>query len=492
MVQPAENLVSMPARPDDVLRVNGFFPFEEGGRRLLFVVENAAFAEADEAGWWLAERVASEPRVLRSVLREELRQRFGSDDGDAALLAFEQLEILTPSERPRVPADHVSFSRVQPLSSLVLHVAHDCNLRCGYCYADYGRYGDAFGMMNVEMAVAHVDKFFDQLADRQQVHVTFFGGEPLMNMPVVFAAHARAKERAQAEGRAIAWGLTTNGTLLTPELADFFRSENFTVTVSIDGPPDVNDRLRPMEGGGGSYQTIMDRVRSSKVDAVARVTLTRRSTDVARIVRHLIAAGFREVGVSPVASGNDRFDLDASDLERVLEGMKVLADDFVAWAKEGRVLPFSNIRALVGQIAAGEPRPLPCGAGTALAAADNKGDLYACHRLVGTEAFKIGSLAEGVDAPRRAALIASMHPRDRAPCQSCWARYLCGGGCHHIAWLHSDKQAAPWTIGDHFCDFLRAWYRLGLHTYARVAAEAPGVLDRVRGVRTACSQPQGL
>jgi uncharacterized protein len=485
-------LVSMPVRPDDLLRVGGFFPFEEGGRRLLFVVENAAFCEADEVSWALAERLLGESRVSRSQLRATLLERFPEAEVDAAMLAFEQLEVLVPWDRPRLPADQVPIGEVAPLSSLVLHVAHDCNLRCGYCYADFGRYGAEFGMMTADVAIAHVERFFAQAKDRKQVHVTFFGGEPLMNMPVVYAAHARAKELAIGQGRSIAFGITTNGTLLTDELADFFKKEGFTVTVSIDGPPDVNDRLRPMEGGQGSYERIMERVRSTKVDAVARVTLTRRSTDVARIVRHLVEAGFREVGVSPVASGNDRFDLDASDLAKVLAGMSDLGDEFVAWAKEGKLFPFSNIRALLGQIAAGEPRALPCGAATHLAAADNKGDLYACHRFVGVEALKIGSLAEGVDEKKRFTLLHDLHPRSRAPCNSCWARYLCGGGCHHIAWLHSEKRVAPWTIGDHFCDFLRGWYRIGLHTYARLASEAPEMLSRLGGPRTACSQPQGL
>ncbi|CAN0576830.1 unnamed protein product, partial [Laminaria digitata] len=203
---------------------------------------------------------------------------------------------------------------------------------------------------------------------------------------------------------------------------------------------------------------------------------THKCLDVARIVRHLVDVGFKEVGVSPVATGNDVFDLSDADLERLLAEMRILADDFVQWAKQGKQFPFSNIRTLVEQVAAGDPRPVPCGAGTKLVAADNKGDLYACHRLVGQEQFKVGTLEEGLNGDKRFQLLQSMHPRDRTPCQSCWARYMCGGGCHHIAWLHSDKQAAPWTIGNSFCDFLRGWYRLGLYTYARILDEAPDAL----------------
>jgi hypothetical protein len=131
-VTAAEALIPMPLRPDDVLRVNGYFPFEEGGRRLLFVVDNAAFSEMDEAGWHLATTLAGTPRVSKKQLLRELGERFGEAQAAETLLAFEQLEILEPADRPRLPADMASFGVMGPLASLVLHVAHDCNLRCGY------------------------------------------------------------------------------------------------------------------------------------------------------------------------------------------------------------------------------------------------------------------------------------------------------------------------------------------------------------------------
>jgi uncharacterized protein len=480
----AAELIPMPAAPKDLLRVNRFFPFEEGGRRFLFVVETAAFCEADEASWRMAEAIAGLDRVKKSEL---------SSFGEETIHGFEQLEILEPFERSRQQLD-LQPIEAEPLTTLVLHVSHDCNMRCGYCYADYGRYGGDFGTMDPELAIAHAEKFFDQLGASRKVQVTFFGGEPLMNMPVVYAAHAYTKERAEKEGRKISYGLTTNGTLLTRELAEFFERERFSITVSIDGPPDVNDRLRPLQDGKPSYERIIEGVKASGLKPHARVTLTRKCLDVARIVRHLVEAGFVEVGVSPVATGDARFDLDAKDLQVLLRGLRALCDDFVEYAKQGKLFPFSNVRTVLEQIAAGDVRPVPCGAATKLVAADNKGDLYACHRLVGQEQFKVGHVSTGVDAERRFDLLHAIHPRTREPCQTCWARYLCGGGCHHIAWLHSDMKASPWMIGDFFCDFLREWYRLGLYTYARMSEEAPEVLARLAGPgrsRSACNQPQG-
>lgn len=485
-------LVAMPASPDDLFRVQRFYPFEEGGRRLVFVVDSAAFAELDDASWSLAQHLAGQGRVRRSEQLGQLAQTYGDEEASGTWEAFEQLEILVPQDRAIFARSRTSLP-LSPLSSLVLHVSHDCNMRCGYCYADYGRYGGDAGYMQPALAVEHTKKFFDQLGDSRSLSLTFFGGEPLMNLDVVYAAHAYAKQRAMEEGRKIAFGLTTNGTLLTKELVEWFEREHFSITVSIDGPPDVNDRLRPIQDGSKSYDVIMTRIAESGIHANARVTLTRKCLDVARIVRHLVSVGFREVGVSPVATGNARFDLDGEDLKRLLDELRILADDFVEWAKRGEILPFSNLRTVLEQIAAGDPRPVPCGAGTKLVAADNKGDLYACHRLVGQEAFRMGHVDEGIDPKLRENILAGMNPTSRRPCETCWARYLCGGGCHHIAWLHSSEGAAPWTIGDDFCDFLRGWYRLGLYTYARIADEAPDILAQLAGksTGTGCNQAQG-
>ncbi len=484
----APDLVRPPVAPRDRLRINKFFPFEAEGRRLLFVVDNAAFAEADDAIWALVEKLNGRDEITKPELLE-----LGKGEAfDEAVMGLMQLEILVPYEFPRLTVDGQALP-AEALTSLVLHVSHDCNMRCGYCYADYGRYGGDFGYMDPELAVRHTEKFFDQLGSVDKVHLTFFGGEPLMNMPVVYAAHAYAKERAEKEGRRLSCGLTTNGTLLTPELAQWFKENQFTITVSIDGPPDVNDRLRTLDDGTKSYETIIEGVKTSGVRATARVTLTRKCLEVDRIVRHLVGEGFAEVGVSPVATGQKRFDLAGEDLDIFFKGLENLADDFVAWAKRGELFPFSNIRQVVEQVASGQTRPVPCGAGTRLVAADNKGDLYACHRLVGEEQFKVGHVETGIDGPKRFELLQSMHPRSREPCQKCWARFLCGGGCHHIAWLHSDKQVAPWTISNEFCDFLRRWYRLGLTTYARMAEEAPEMLARLSAKKTstACNQAQG-
>jgi uncharacterized protein len=232
-------------------------------------------------------------------------------------------------------------------------------------------------------------------------------------------------------------------------------------------------------------------VKNTGIRCVARVTLTRRSTDVVRIVRTLVDVGFIEVGVALVASGQSAFDLGPAELDRALEGYEVLANDFVEAAKRGRLFPFSNVKSLLTQIHAGETRGMPCGAGIELVAGDMQGNLYACHRFVGDEKAKLGTLEGGVDPVTRFQFLQEHHMRKRPECGKCWARYLCGGGCHHIAHVQT-PQGQTVQLTTTFCDFLRGFYRLGLRTYARVSEEAPELLSRLVGERDACSQPTGL
>ncbi|MBI2892133.1 MAG: radical SAM protein [Deltaproteobacteria bacterium] len=471
-------------------QVRPVFPFEDRGRRFAFVVDTAAFVEVDEVGAALVDHLACNgTEVALAALHESLDARHGRGAVAETIDAFRRLEVLLPPEIPVITPE--ARVPIRPgAASLVLHVSHDCNLRCGYCYADHGRYGGEAGTMSPETAVAWVDQLFDRAGDRKVIHLTLFGGEPLLAMPTVRAAIDRARARARASGQELRLGLTTNGTLLTEDVARYLMENRVTVSVSLDGPADVNDRLRRFAEGGGTYQAVLDAVRRTGIRAVARITLTRRSTDVARIVRSLIEVGFVEVGAAPVATGKE-LDLGPAELAKVLDGYRALAEDLVEWAKRGKVFPFSNLKAVVSQIERGETRGMPCGAGIELVAGDMNGDLWACHRFVGDARMRLGSMQGGVDPAARFEFLQEHHMRTRPACGGCWARFLCGGGCHHIAHVQSPAGVAA-QLDASFCDFLRGFYRLGLGTYARVLEEAPEVLSRLVGEREGCSQPTGL
>lgn len=359
------------------------------------------------------------------------------------------------------------------IRNLTLHVAHDCNMACRYCYADHGLYFGAAARMSPEQAEAWVDWLFSQ-ADPgcRELGLSFFGGEPLLAFPSVRRAALRARRLGEERGIGVRLGITTNGTLVTPRIADFLHAVGAVVTVSLDAARDANDRQRPLASGRGSYDRVLRRVRPllDKGRVVARATVTRQSLDVVETVECLLAEGFAEVGCSPVDAGDPCWDLAPADYAVLLEGFGVLTRRFVDAAASGRRYGFSNASALVRAFHAGHNKAWPCGAGIGAAAAVPDGRIFLCHRFAGTDAFALGSLALGVDQPKRRAMVERLSVGKRSDCATCWARWICSGGCHHVNFLFGGDPARTYRT---HCDWLRSWYHMALAAYAEIQKRNP-------------------
>jgi uncharacterized protein len=375
------------------------------------------------------------------------------------------------------------------IANLVMHVAHTCNLACGYCYAEQGLYKGKAELMTEARAREYVEWLFAQAdPSAKQIGLTFFGGEPLLNFPVVKAAAAHAQDVAARAGKSVKFGITTNGTLVTEEIAAFLESIQCTVTVSLDAIGKSNDRLRPFHSGRGSYDRVMERIAPllSRKIAVARVTVTRQNLDVVHTVETLLAAGFREVGCSPVDAKNAAYDLEGSHYDELLRGFKELSRRWVDAAKENRTYGFSNIANIVKAVHSGHNKDYPCGAGVKMVAGAPDGTMSLCHRFVGEKDWSLGSLQTGgLDAEKRKKTLEVISLEQRTDCANCWARYICSGGCHHVNFLFRGHPSRTYTT---HCDWLRAWYRTGLEAYADVLHHNPAFITRFVDPGYTCRQ----
>lgn len=362
-----------------------------------------------------------------------------------------------------------------PLAAISLNVAQSCNMGCAYCYADEGRFGGRARAMRPETARGVIDRLIAEASPGSRIVVGFMGGEPLLAREVVHESTAHAAAAAAAAGLDVGFSITTNLTLLTEDDAALFRDHGFSVAVSLDGPPEVNDRLRPMRGksgGGGSYARVLRSL--ELIEAVgrpraltARATVTPGSHDLLAILEHLIGLGFDEVGFAPVMRAPAaRLEHGTADFRRHLGEMIRCGDRAQAALLAGEAFPFSNFLTALREIHRGTHRPYPCGAGAGYLSANAEGRLYACHRLVDDEDFAMGGL-DGSDLAARRAHLAERHVDRQEPCRSCWARYLCGGGCHH------EVKAR----GRPACDYIRGWLEYCLAAYTELSARAPRVPD---------------
>ncbi|MBV8823951.1 MAG: radical SAM protein [Hyphomicrobiales bacterium] len=368
-------------------------------------------------------------------------------------------------------------SPVPALSSISLNVAQTCNMACGYCYADEGRFGGSARVMAADVGRMAVDRLIAEAEPGADLLVGFIGGEPLLNRRLIYDIVPYAAGRAGATGRRIRFSLTTNATLLAPDDAKLFASYPFAVQVSIDGPALANDQQRPMRGGGGSYERV---IRGLDILArcgrprqlSARMTVTRQSDDLLGALEHLIDLGFDEVGFAPVlAAPAGGHALDDEDFEKLLDQMLACGRKALAQLKAGQAYPFSNFLTAMEQIHRGSHRPYPCGAGAAYLSASAEGKLYACHRLVDDPAFAMGHVSTGSDQAARAKHLVSKHVDRMQPCSICWARYLCGGGCYHEV----ARRGRPG------CDYIRGWLAFCLGAYAELSIIYPHGLPVHRG-----------
>lgn len=354
-----------------------------------------------------------------------------------------------------------------PLRALSLAIAQKCNLGCTYCYAQQGEFGGTPKNMELADALRAVDLLVGTAEPGARLNLAFLGGEPLVNRKVLRAATGRALELANRRGAKITFSITTNGTLLSEDDGRFFEEHGFAVTISIDGPQETHDALRPFKGGRGSFDTIMKRVApllkmQQRMQVTARVTVTPQNLSLRRTLDTLIAAGFHSVGFSPMLSApTGEGEMQSEDLELMLGEMIDCGREYERASRSGRRYPFANMVNAMREIHRGTHRPYPCGAGAGYLGVSAEGDLAACHRFVGDEEGAMGSLDDGVDLSRQADWLAARHVHRQEPCQSCWARYLCGGGCHHEV-IRRGRPA---------CDYIRGWLHYCLEAYLRLSSE---------------------
>jgi uncharacterized protein len=402
---------------------------------------------------------------------------------ELAKTGFVQLHTVDPGRRSAEAASREPIP-LPGISHLVMNVSHDCNLKCTYCYADAGTYGRAGVLMSPGMAVSLVDFLLDTTWDNS-VMVTFFGGEPLLNFEAVEAAVERGERRAHELGKKISFALTTNATLLDRRIISFLCSHNMKLTASVDGIRESHDRHRKYRNGRGSYDTVMARLKElrGKLHVPIRATLTRGNVDVVSLMDHLQEVGFHEIGFAPVDAIEEELCLDETEMERMLEGFEILGGRFLAEARENRVYGFTNIMNLMRLFHQGDSRPLPCGAGIKLAAASPEGEFSLCHRFAGNEAYRIGSIRDGMNDDRRRELLEPSLVSEKPACRACWARHLCGGGCYYLSHIHHGNIREPHQPT---CSFLRKWYDYGIKVYSILALENPTFLEKFTGDELTC------
>jgi uncharacterized protein len=326
-------------------------------------------------------------------------------------------------------------SRKPVVKSLCINIAHDCNLRCQYCFASTGEYHGKREMMSMEVGKAAIDFLLKNSGTRKNLEADFFGGEPLMNFDVVKGIVEYARLEEKKYNKNIKFTITTNCVMLDEKTRNYINENMYNVVLSLDGRKEVNDKMRKKVDGSGSYDTILPKIqkmveeRGSKSFYV-RGTFTKNNLDFANDVLHMADLNFKNISVEPVVSDEaEEYALKEEDLPKILEEYERLAKEYIKRQKENNGFTFFHFMIDLNQGPCAIKRMSGCSAGSEYLAISPSGDLYPCHQFVGEEEYKMGNVFDGVQNPTLQQCFHDTNIFTKPECSECWAKFYCSGGC---------------------------------------------------------------
>ena len=361
------------------------------------------------------------------------------------------------------------------VKALCLHIAHDCNLACRYCFAEEGEYHGRRAFMSYEVGKKALDFLIANSGNRRNLEVDFFGGEPLMNWDVVKQLVEYGRSLEKPNNKKFRFTLTTNGILLNDEILEFVNKEMGNIVLSIDGRKEINDKMRPFRGGQGSYDIIVPKFQKvaesrDQMNYYVRGTFTHNNLDFSKDVLHLADLGFKQISVEPVvAQPTDDYAIREEDLPILKEEYDKLAVEMIKRKKEGKAFNFFHFMIDLQGGPCVAKRLSGCGSGTEYLAVTPWGDLYPCHQFVGNEKFLMGNVDTGVvrDDIRDEFKCCNVYAKDK--CKKCFAKFYCSGGCAANSYNFHGNINDAYDIG---CELQRKRIECAIMLKAAEAAEA--------------------
>ncbi|MBR1442937.1 MAG: thioether cross-link-forming SCIFF peptide maturase, partial [Firmicutes bacterium] len=321
------------------------------------------------------------------------------------------------------------------VKALCLHIAHDCNLKCKYCFAQEGEYHGKRSLMSFEVAKKAIDLLIKASGKRKNLEVDFFGGEPLMNFETVKKTVEYARSIENEKGKNFRFTITTNGILLNDEILEYINENMHNVVLSIDGRKEINDKMRPAANGKGSYDIILPKFKKvaesrNQTDYYVRGTFTKNNLDFSEDVMHLADMGFKQISVEPVVTDEkEEYAITAEDIPVICREYEKLAKKIIEKREKGEGFNFFHFMIDLTGGPCIYKRLVGCGSGTEYLAVTPEGDLYPCHQFAGMEQFKMGDVDSGVTRNDIRDRFEGCNVYSKPDCKECWAKFYCSGGC---------------------------------------------------------------
>lgn len=410
------------------------------GYNIIIDQNSGCVHSVDEVAYDIINMFETEPKEkIKSFILDKYSKRDDVTPEDIDL-CFEDIEALIKDGRlfakDAFENSALDFKKRQGvLKAICLHVAHDCNLACKYCFAGKGEYDGPKGLMSFETGKRALDFLVEKSGTRKNLEVDFFGGEPLLNWEVCKKLVEYGRSIEKEHGKNFRFTLTTNGVLVNDEVIDFCNREMGNVVLSLDGRKETHDRLRTTCNGKGSYDLIVDKFKKfanarNQDDYYMRGTYTHYNTDFSKDIIHMADLGFKELSIEPVVSDpTEPYALKENDLPILKEQYEILADEMLRRYRNGNGFTFYHYMIDLNSGPCIVKRVSGCGVGTEYMAVTPSGELYPCHQFVGDEKFLLGDIWKGVTNTAILDEFKGCNVYSHPECKDCFAKLYCSGGC---------------------------------------------------------------
>lgn len=421
--------------------------FRQAGYNILLDVNSGAVHVPDDCAFDVLDCISAPmsaempdelPEKLPQYTAEELREAYGELYG-----LYKDGALFTEDDYEKYSATMVR----SPIKSMCLNVAHDCNLRCEYCFAQTGDFGGERCIMPPETGRRAIDFLIENSANRENIELDFFGGEPLMAWDTVVETVRYARSVEKKHGKKFRFTITTNGLLLDDDKIDFINREMVNVVLSLDGRKDVTDRIRKTLNGKSAYDVIVPKFQKlvqsrGDKDYYVRATFTKYNLDFTDDIIHLRELGFEQLSAEPVVTDiNEPYAITESDLPRVFSEYDRLCE--VMMNREKDKFNFFHFMVDLDQGPCAIKRLRGCGCGNDYVAIDPNGNIYPCHQFVGIDDWKMGNLYDGNFDNDIKSIFAATHVYSKQGCRDCWAKFFCSGGCNANSFIYEGDVKKP-------------------------------------------------
>ncbi|MDO5725966.1 MAG: thioether cross-link-forming SCIFF peptide maturase [Tissierellia bacterium] len=393
------------------------------------------------------------PILSKEEIKAKYKNDYKNSEIDQAIMEINELIKLGQLYKKEDTKVKYEYNSENIIKAMCLHVAHDCNLKCKYCFAAQGNFHGENLLMPLETGKKALEFLAKNSGKRRNLEVDFFGGEPTMNFPVVKELVAYGRELEKIYNKNFRFTITTNGILLDDDKIDFINEHMDNVVMSLDGRREINDEMRPTASGKGSYDIIIPKFKKlikkrGTKDYFIRGTFTSENLDFGKDILDYYNQGFDKVSMEPVVTDEkEPYAIRKEHIEDIKAEYERFSAEYIELIEKNPNFSFFHFLIDLSQGPCAIKRSVGCGAGSEYIAVTPEGDIYPCHQFVGEKDYIIGTLDTGITNIKLREKFKHATVHDKEDCIKCWAKYYCSGGCHANAYYNNNDILKPYKIG---------------------------------------------